>query len=307
MPHSFTSPVLASNEVAGALSTSVVASNEVAEALSASAFFAGTVALVLLGWWVRDRLAFRGGESLARLITERNHTPVAIEAGSFLLASVMALLGSILLPEGSPLDRALAFAATGGIVVGALLVTDQLLIRLILPGLDVNRATRDDHNVAVALVRAGAHVAAALVIRAALHHDSPLWERLVWVLLGQGALVLLVRAYQAWTPWDDVGEVRHRNIAAAVPLAGLLLATGVIVAAATEGEGHGWAADLTSFGVDLLASAMLFALVRALADRLLIRGSTFAEEIARDKNVGAGFIEAAVFVATALGIGYFLN
>ncbi len=281
--------------------------SDVDQALSAAAFFAGTLVLVLLGWWLRDRIAFRGGEGLARLITQRNHTPVAIEAGSFLLAFVLALLGSLMLPDGTTFERALDFSATGGIVLCALLATDQLLIRLILPGLDVNRATRDDHNAAVAVVRAASHVAAAFVIRAALHHASPLWERLVWVLIGQGALVLLVRFYQAWTPWDDVGEIRHRNLAAAIPLAGLLLATGLIVAAATAGEGHGWSADLASFGVDLVVSAGLFAAVRSLADRLLIRGSTFAKEIAEDKNVGAGFIEAAVFLATALGIAFFLN
>ena len=282
-------------------------SPDIDQALSATAFFAGTLVLVLLGWWLRDRIAFRGGEGLSRLITERNNAPVAIEAGSFLAAYVMALLGSIMLPDGTTVERVLDFAATGGIVLGALLAMDQLLIRVILPGLDANRATREDHNPAVAIVRAASLFGAAFVIRAALHHDSPLWERLIWVLLGQLALVLLVRLYQAFTPWDDVGEIRHRNIAAAIPLAGLMLGTGIIVAAATSGEGHGWTEDLASFGIDLVLSAGLFAFVRFLADRLLIRGSTFAKEIVADKNIGAGFVEASVFVATALGIAFFLN
>lgn len=275
--------------------------------LSAAAYFAGSVFFILAGWWLRDRIAIIGGQSITRLITDRNNAPVAIEAGSFLVAMVIGVLGSVLLPDGTAIERALDFIATSAIVLGALLLTDQLAIRLLLPGIAANHATSVDHNLAVAIVRSASHIAAAFVIRAALHHDSPLWERLVWVLIGQAALVLLVRLYQAFTPWDDVGELRHKNVAAALPMAGLLVGTGLIVAAAVAGEGAGWGEDLMSFGVDIVVSVALFLGVRTFADRVLIRGSTFATEIVRDKNAGAGFIEGAAYLAMAIGIAFFLN
>jgi uncharacterized membrane protein YjfL (UPF0719 family) len=150
-------------------------------------------------------------------------------------------------------------------------------------------------------------MATALVVRAALGHESTLQERIVWVLLGQLALVAMTRLYQRVTSYDDVAELKRRNLAAALPLAGIQLAVGLVIEASLRGEGHGWAADLSSVGIDLLISAVLLYALRWLGDLLLLHHSTFAEEIARDRNVGAGFVEGTSYIAGAWAIAYFLN
>lgn len=272
-----------------------------------AAYFLGVLALVVLAKLGRDTIALRRGQRLSSLIADRDNTPVAIEMGGFALAMVLGLTGSIVIEPGSWWEEALALLATGAIVFGVLLLNDQLVSRLLLSGLDCNKAVADEHNLAVAIVRASGNIGAALALRGALGHESPLVERLIWVVIGQVALVLMARAYQWLTPYDDASEIRHKNVAAALPTAGMLIAVGVIVGAALTGEGHGFADDLIAFTLDLSVSAVLVVVLRWAGDKLLLPGTSYAVEIARDKNAGAGFIEASVYIAGATAVAFFLN
>ena len=272
-----------------------------------AAYFVGVLVLVTLAKLARDAIALRRGQRLSGLIVEHDNTPVAIEMGAFALAMVVGLTGSIVAEPGTWWEEALALLATGGIVFAVLLLNDQLVTRFLLGGLDCNKAVADDHNLAVAIVRGAGNVGAALALVGALGHGSPLEERLVWVVIGQVALVLMARGYQALTPYNDAAEVRHKNVAAALPLAGMLIAVGIVVGAALTGEGHGFADDLLAFGIDLAVSAVFVVVLRWAGDRLLLPGSDYAKEIAHDQNAGAGFIEGVVYVAGAIAVAFFLN
>ncbi len=275
--------------------------------LRTGAYFLGALMIVALAKVGRDLIARRGGRQLVALVAERNNTPVAVEMGGFVLAMVIGLLGSIIAEPGAWWEEALGLVGTGAVVFGVLLFNDQLVTRFLLGGLDCNQAVAEEHNLAVAIVRAAGNVGAALALRGALGHESELWERLIWVVLGQVALVLMCRGYQWLTAYDDVAEVRHKNVAAALPMAGILMAVGIVIGAAMGGEGHGWGEDLLAFGLDLAVSAVLIMGLRWAGDKLLLPGTNYAHEIAHDKNAGAGFIEGAVYVSGALAVAFFLN
>jgi len=277
------------------------------EVARTAAVFAGCAVIVGFAKWLRDLIAARRSIRLASLIVDRDNTPVAIEMAGFVLAMTLGLLGALEVGRGQWWEQALDLLGTGAIVMLVLLLNDQVISRLVLRGLDCNRAVASDHNLAVAIVRAGGNVATALALQASLGHESPLWARLIWVVIGQLALVLLSLLYQRLTPYDDVAEVRQKNVAAALPMAGILLAAGIVVNAALAGEGGGWGADLLSVGLDLAVSALLIFGLRWAGDRFLLPGSTFADEIARDKNAGAGFVEATIYISAALFAATFLN
>jgi len=275
--------------------------------LRTGAYLLGALVIVALAKLGRDLIARRDGRRLASLVAERNNTPVAVEMGGFVLAMVIGLLGSIVAEPGPWWEEALGLAVTGVVVFVVLLVNDQLVTRFLLGGLDCNRAVAEDHNLAVAIVRAAGNVGAALALRGALGHESDLWERLIWVVIGQVSLVLMCRGYQWLTAYDDVAEVRHKNAAAALPMAGILIAVGIVIGAAMAGEGHGWGEDLLAFVLDLSVSAVLIMVLRWGGDKLILPGTSYAHEIAHDKNAGAGFIEGAVYVSGALAVAFFLN
>ena len=56
-----------------------------------------------------------------------------------------------------------------------------------------------------------------------------------------------------------------------------------------------------------VSSGVLVLALRWLGDKLILPGSTFEEEIARDRNAGVGFIEATLYVSGALAASYFLT
>lgn len=277
------------------------------ELLRVAAFFAGSVLLVALAKYLRDLIALRRGHDLAKLIVHKDNTPVAVEMAGFVLAMTIALLGALFVQGDAWWQQALDLVGTGAIVMLVLLANDQLVSRVVLRGLDCNTAVMIDHNLAVAIVRAAGNVATAFALTAALNHPSPLWERLVWMVLGQGALVGLSFVYQWVTPYDDVAEVKRNNVAAALPMAGVLLAAGLVVRSALAGAGAGWGPDLLSLAIDLAVSGALVLALRWLGDKLILPGSTFEEEIARDRNAGVGFIEATLYVSGALAASYFLT
>ncbi len=280
---------------------------EPVEVARTAAIFLGCVVIIGFAKWLRDLLATRRGHQLAALIVDRDNTPIAVEMAGFLLAMTLGLLGALEVGRGEWWEQALDLLGTGAIVMLVLLLNDQVISRLVLRGLDCNQAVVHDHNLAVAIVRSCGNVATALALSTALGHDSPLWERLVWIVIGQLALVLLSLLYQRLTPYDDVAEVRQKNVAAALPMAGILLAAGIVVRATLAGEGGGWASDLLSVGIDLVISAVLVFVLRWAGDHFLLPGSRFHEEIARDRNAGAGLIEAVTYVSAALAATHFLN
>lgn len=280
---------------------------DVAHVLTSAAYFAGSVGAVAIAKLSRDLLASRKGHRLSAALALEDNTAVAIEQSTFVLAMVIGLLGSIVVAAEAWYEQAADFAITAGLVLAALTLAERGTAGWILPGVDMDDQVNRHGNVAVAVARAAGVMATALVVRAALGHESTLQERIVWVLLGQFALVAMTRLYQRVTSYDDVAELKRRNLAAALPLAGIQLAVGLVIEASLRGEGHGWAADLSSVGIDLLISAVLLYALRWLGDLLLLHHSTFAEEIARDRNVGAGFVEGTSYIAGAWAIAYFLN
>lgn len=280
---------------------------DVAHVLTSAAYFAGSIGAVAIAKLSRDLLASRKGHRLSAALALEDNTAVAIEQSIFVLSMVIGLLGSIVVAAEAWYEQAADFAITASLVLAALTLAERGTAGWILPGVDLDDQVNRHGNAAVAVARAAGIMATALVVRAALGHESTLQERIVWVLLGQLALVAMTRLYQRVTSYDDVAELKRRNLAAALPLAGIQLAVGLVIEASLRGEGHGWAADLSSVGIDLLISAVLLYALRWLGDLLLLHHSTFAEEIARDRNIGAGFVEGTSYIAGAWAIAYFLN
>jgi len=66
-----------------------------------------------------------------------------------------------------------------------------------------------------------------------------------------------------------------------------------------------WRYALVDFGYYALGGFVVLFLLRGVTDALLLRGSTIYEEIARDRNLNAAFIEGTVAVGIA-GIVYFM-
>jgi len=186
-------------------------------------------------------------------------------------------------------------------------------------------------NIAAAIVMAGVYIATSLIYSGTLSDDTShgigqakgiatsltysdtlsgegggFWILLLFFLLGQLALLGITYAFRWLTSYDDVQEIAAGNVAAALALTGLLIAVGLIVRWAVVGEYTGFFRSLGSFLLALLLALVFYPVRQVIVQWLLLggemhwRNSLLDSEIAHDKNVAAGLLEATAYVTSAL-------
>ncbi len=285
----------------------VIEGIDLMEVVRRGSFVLEGILVLYVGKLARDAVLMARGYKVTEILTVQDNPAAAIDLCGYLLGLVVAVLGSLVVSSDSWLGQASDIGLTGLMVIGCLLVSSWIADKLIFRGIDDHAAINEDRNVALALGRAGAAVATGLVIRGALGPDASWSDCVIWVAFGQVAMVVICLLYQWLTPYDDLAEIRAGNIAAALPIAGILVAVGLTVEAGIAGEVEHWGEDLLAVSAYLAISMVLLYGLRVLTDLFLMPGTRLAKEIAEDKNAGAGLVEATSFVAGALILAFFLN
>jgi uncharacterized membrane protein YjfL (UPF0719 family) len=135
---------------------------------------------------------------------------------------------------------------------------------------------------------------------------------LLFFLLGQLALLGITYVFRWLTGYDDVQEIAAGNVAAALALAGLLIAVGVVVGHAASGTFTGLLSSLGGFLLALVAVVAFYPVRQLVVQSLILggplrwRGTLIDHEIAQDKNIAAGLLEAVAYLTTALFITYMI-
>jgi hypothetical protein len=87
----------------------------------------------------------------------------------------------------------------------------------------------------------------------------------------------------------------------------VLIAVGYTVGHAIEGESTSWLIDILGVILYIVFSLILLWVMRLFTDKVILPQVSINDEIARDKNVGAGFIEGTIYILTAMLIAFFLT
>jgi uncharacterized membrane protein YjfL (UPF0719 family) len=241
------------------------------------------------------------------MLTEADNPAVGIAIAGYLFGvfwTVTVLLGSLsyeLLPD------ILGVLLYGGVGIVLLTVVALGTSRVFLGmGVQEQLAAR---NSAAGLVVAGVYIATSLTYSGTLSGEGGgFWILLLFFLLGQLALLGITHAFRWLTNYDDVREIAAGNMAAALALTGLLIAVALIVRRAVSGVYTGFFPSLTAFLVALLLAIVLYPVRQVLVQWLLLGGSMhwratlLDHEIAHDKNIAVGLLEATAYVTAALFI-----
>jgi uncharacterized membrane protein YjfL (UPF0719 family) len=238
----------------------------------------------------------------------RDNPAVAIALVGYYLGLVTALSGVLAKPAGSMLERLNTLAGYGAIAIVLMLAGAWVGDRLILRHCDAAREIRQEQNIGAAAVEAGLHVANGLILSAALAGQGGSWQvgMLCWAI-GMAVLVGVSFAYPALAAYNVFGEIcKRNNPAAGVALAGLLVATGNIVAVAFSPEFQSWSVSLREYGLLLVLGLAALAIIRWVADLVLVPGVKISDEIVNQTvpNVGAGLIEAFSYIAGSFLIAW---
>jgi uncharacterized membrane protein YjfL (UPF0719 family) len=264
--------------------------------------------LLALSRWVLQWIL---GQTLRHMLTTHDNAAVGlVVAGYFfgVLWTIMVLLGS----PSQGLWRDVLGVLLYGCLGIVLLTAVALLSCQYVLGLHV-REQLEAHNVAAAAVVAAMYVATSLTYSGALTGEGGgFWVLLLFFILGQLALLGITYLFRWLTGYDDVREIASGNLAAGLALAGLLIAVGVVVARAASGTYTGLGASLVSFVIALLVVVVFYPVRQFVVQSLILgasmhwRGTVLDSEIAQDRNVAAGLLEAVAYLTTALFLNYLL-
>lgn len=243
-------------------------------------------------------------------LVEKDNPAIGVQSAGYLLA-IMLITASVLSGEGqgSIIGDVIPVIGygIGSIIVLALVSTMSL--RFLLAG-DGLQAVRDG-NVAAGTVVAGSYVGTGIIIAACVSGEGrggSFLTSLVFFGIGQMALLLITFLFRLLTAYDDKKEIFEGNIPAAMSYAGIMIAVGVIVGHAIEGDFVSYNQSLIAFAKAIAAVIALYPIRQLLVQGLLlgggftIYGGRLDTEISEDRNLNAGIIEAVSYIAAALMI-----
>lgn len=257
---------------------------------------------LLLLWFAKWLWAAALRRNVVDELTHHDNPATAITVSGYFFGVLIALSGVMASPgRGIPEDL-ISFALYG--LTGVAVLFASLFGAPLVGGVKLQRDIVENRNPASAIVLFSTFVATGIIFSGAVRGpDVGLtgWVALlVFQLLGQVVLAVMAHLFELITPYDLHAEVERHNVAAAIGYGGALVAMGVILFNAVSGDFTSWTADLSSFAIYCLPLLALYPIRILVVNGLLLSFRNLNHEIAVDRNVGAGVLEATTYVGLAL-------
>jgi uncharacterized membrane protein YjfL (UPF0719 family) len=266
----------------------------------------GFVVLAVIVLLVIARVVYRAilGQDMTETLIHSDNKAAAVALGGFLLGVINVIIPVLTGPSHSFWADVRGTAAYGIAGILAMSVTGLIFERAM--GM-VLREQVAAGNLAAGIIYGAIHFASSQIVAGALSGDGgSILPTIVFWAAGVVALIVISFLFRYLTPYNDYDLIRGDNVAAALGCGGLIIAIGMMVGYAVSGTFTGYAESFRSFGLVLLAVIALYP-VRQIIVQMLFLGGGFSfrngrldHEIAEDRNVGAGLLEAVGYLATAL-------
>lgn len=244
--------------------------------------------------------------SLDVQLTEKDNPAIGLLLSGFLIG-VAIVVCSALHGEAPILPTMKAFFGEVGDVViyGAvgmvlLFIAGIINDKVILHKFSNQKEIVERRNSAVAVMMGMTYVGSGLIIGGSLHGGESILTVLVSFAIAQVALIIFAMIYQRLTRYDDQKELGEKmNVAAGIAFGGNILAFSLILMkglAANRTAGETWThLDLLmNTGYYALAGCVLLVIARLVTDHLFLPKARISNEIVRDRNLNAGYLEAAL-------------
>ncbi|MCA9665932.1 MAG: DUF350 domain-containing protein [Myxococcales bacterium] len=267
-------------------------------------------------------------------LSESDNPAVGTSLFGFMSAVVIVLAALIATDNHRASDTPVALAWDLGEVAIYGLVSIFLLRfsgwindRLILHRFENKKELVEDRNVGAGAVLCGTYIATGLMLAGALSgrvspallpEKAERWEvmayelgiSLAFFVLGQLVLILYAQVYQRLfkkNPLDAIaedyevdGRKHGGNAAAGIAMGGNMVAVGVVLWGGTRGDFIGWQQNLLAFAVVSGIGLGMLPLWRVFVDRVLMGKANLVDEIYRDRNTNAAFLESVTLVGVAV-------
>jgi len=269
----------------------------------------GFVVLAIIILLIIARVVYRLllGQGMTETLINHDNKAAAVSLGGFLLGVVQVIIPILSGPSHSFRGDVLGVAAygLGGII--AMAVAGAIFEQYSRWAGAPLREQIAAGNLSAGIIDGAIFFASSQIVAGALTGDGgSVVPTIVFWMAGVAALIVFTHIFRSLTAYNDADLIRENNVAAALGCAGLIVAIGMMVGYAVSGNFTGYGQGFRDFGVMLLAILALYP-VRQIIVQMLFLGGGFSfrngrldHEIAQDRNVGAGLLEAIGYLATAL-------
>ena len=247
-------------------------------------------------------------ERLTDALTEKDRLATGIALSGYLFG-VMMIIIDVLSGEGHN-DWLKDFLLVGiyglaGIVFLVFVSVMELRLILSAKALDAVR----EGNVAAAITVAASYIATSQIIGAVVSGDNTGGNWLtaaIFFIIGQTTLLIMTYVFRWLTAYNDAEAIMQGNAAAALSYAGVMIGIAIIVGTALRGDFIDYPTSLIDYAWSLVIVVALYPIRQFLVQGVLLGcgfsfyGGKLDEEISKDRNIGAGCIEATTYIASAL-------
>ena len=274
------------------------------QVLTGFIYLAVVLILVVVGKWVYD--ALHRGFVLQTELLKKDNLAMALTIAGYYLGLAIVLSGVASGPGSGMLSEDLIDLVVFGLVAIVLLnLSGWINDKIILSKFDNQKEIVQDRNIGMGAIEGGNHVAVGLITAGALSGEGGLLSGAVFWVLGQVGLIVAGLLYNKMTKFDLQEQIENDNVAVGVAFAGVLIGFGNIIRMAGEGDFVSWTQNLSEFGYYAVAGLLLLPMIRIFTDKVLLPGARLTDELVQDvPNVGAGAIEAAMYLAASMLIGF---
>ncbi len=244
--------------------------------------------------------------ALREQLIDRDNLAFALAVGGYVLGLTFALGGAMSGPSISLTVNLIDIFLYGVIAIVLLNISVWINDWLILDRFSGEKEIIQDQNCGVGAIEAANHVAVGLIIYGTLAAGGHLLQVCVFWALGQVTLIAAAKVYSWMAPFDVHDALERDNVAVGTAFAGMLLGIGNIVRFAAQGAFVSWSQNIAFFASVALFGLLLLPAARLAADRILLPSGRLTQELVhQDKpNIGAGIMEAVVYVAMSFLIGW---
>lgn len=237
-------------------------------------------------------------------LTDKDNPAFGVAISGFVLGLAIAL-GSTTYGVGgeSVLDTFISLAVYGVLSIILMRLSVKVNDKLILHKFCIHKEIIEDRNCGTAFVVGGSCVATGFMIAGAMTGESlsffiGIVDLIIYWVLGQALLVAGGWLFQLITPYDVHHTIEHDdNTAAGLSFGGFLVGLGIIMRTALVGAGSNIIAELIPTLVIAVVGVILLVATRIIVDLLFLPSSPLSKEVAEQKNVAAGALTCASFIA----------
>jgi uncharacterized membrane protein YjfL (UPF0719 family) len=235
-------------------------------------------------------------------LVEKDNAALALAMVGYYLGLVVAVGGALVGPSAGIVEDFIDLCIYGALSILLLNVSWFICDLLILHKFKVSAELVRDQNLGTGAVSAGVSIASGFIIYGSIHGEGgSIWTVLVFWAIGQAVLVVAGLLYELITPYSIHEQIEKDNVPAGVSFAGALIAIGIIIGLAAQGDFISWSENISSFLGYAVIGLILLPIVRFMTDKLLLPTVTLSSEIAEQEkpNLGAAYIEAFAYMAAA--------